>query len=175
MSKEEKVTPSAPEPTPADDDAGMRLQINLRLKLDEIAEIEATSLRVNDWDPPTRDELCELACRMYDARRTRDKMLDRELFGEPAWDMLLALYCLPTRGVQMSVTGLTYSAGVPQATGHRWQTILYKEGLIERLPQGSDRRRHALALTAKGRSLMDAYLRRLYHLEARTRRDPPAE
>jgi DNA-binding MarR family transcriptional regulator len=167
VSKEEQVRPSAPiEPVPTDlNDDEIRLQINLRLNLDEVAEIEAISLRASARRPPTKSELCRLACRMYDARRTRDRMLDRQLFGEPAWDMLLALYCLPARGELMTVTGLTYAADIPQTTGHRWQKILQLEGLIERGPHGVDLRKQTLRLTARGRSLMDSYLTRLFYCD----------
>jgi DNA-binding MarR family transcriptional regulator len=165
VSKEEQIRPSTPteQPLTEDRDDDIRLQINLRLKLDEVAEIDATALRASARRAPTKRELCQLACRMYDTRRTRDKMLGRDLFGEPAWDMLLALYCLPARGELMTVTALTYSADVPQTTGHRWQQILQQEGLIERGPQGVDLRKQTLRLTPKGRSLMDAYLVRLFY------------
>lgn len=163
MSKEEQVKPPAPTEPVATDDNDVLLQINLRLKLDEVADVEARALRANAQREPSRNELCQLACRMYDARRARDKMLNRALFGEPAWDMLLALYCLPARGYLMTVTALTYSADVPQTTGHRWQKVLQSEGLIERGPAGADHRKQTLRLTEMGRSLMDAYLTRLFY------------
>jgi DNA-binding MarR family transcriptional regulator len=148
---------------PATDD--VLLQIELRLRLDEVTEVEAEELRANARRPPTKRELCRLACQIYDARRARERVLDRELFGEPAWDMLLALYCLPTRGELMTVTALTYAAVVPQATGHRWQGTLRAEGLIERGPQGVDARKQIVRLTPKGRGLMDEYLIRLFYCE----------
>ena len=147
------------------DDSGsdeITLQISLRLSLDQVAEASAADLRAKAPNAPSRQALCQLACRIYDARRTRDKMLDRQLFGEPAWDMLLALYCLPARGEILSVTALAHAADVAQSTGHRWQTIMTKEGLIERGPQGVDARRQSVRLTKKGRELMQSYLSRLY-------------
>ena len=166
MSKEEQVWPSAlPEPAATGDDGDVHLQINLRLRLDEVAAVNAEVLRAQARREPSRGELCQLACRIYDARRARGKVLDRELFGEPAWDMLLALYCLPTRGYLMTVTALTYSADLPQTTGHRWQKVLQHEGLIERGPQGVDLRKQTLRLTPKGRSLMDTYLTRLFYCD----------
>ena len=104
---------------------------------------------------------------MYDARRARDRILDSELFGEPAWDMLLALYALPARGFLMTVKTLSCSANVPITTGHRWQKTLTAEGLIERGPQGVDHRNQIVRLTPKGRALLDEYLTRLFYLDLR--------
>jgi predicted transcriptional regulator len=91
-------------------------------------------------------------------------MLNGELFGEPAWDMLLALYCLPARGEIMAVTSLSYAADVPLTTGHRWQETLVKEGLIERGPESERGYRHLVRLTTKGRTLLENYLTRLFYV-----------
>lgn len=166
MSREEHLRASATVVALPDDPAtdDIRLQVDLRLHLDEIAEAEATRLRLTA-SPPTRQELCRLACRIYDARRARDKVFDREIFGEPAWDMLLALYCLPTRGEIMTVTALSLAAGAPLTTGLRWQKTLTSEGLIERGPKGVDLRRQSIRLTADGRALMEQYLTRLLYCQ----------
>lgn len=54
------------------DQSGIRLQIDLRLCLDEVAEADAAELRATPKKPPSKGELCQLACRIYDARRTRN-------------------------------------------------------------------------------------------------------
>ena len=143
----------------------IRLQIDLRLCLDEVADACVEVLRSQAPSIPSRKELSQLACRIYDARRTRDRMLARHLFGEPAWDMLLALYCLPARGEILSITALTLAADIPQTTGYRWQAVLTDEGLIERGPPETDARRQNVRLTAKGRMLLEAYLTRLYYCD----------
>ena len=143
----------------------IRLQIDLRLRLDEVAEVEAEQLREGARRQPTKSELCHLACRMYDARRQRDRMMNRKLFGEPGWDMLLALYCLPARGLVFGPKGLTHAADVPTTTGQRWQSLLTEEGLIERVPPYFDPRRQFLRLNEKGIALMVAYLTRLFYCD----------
>lgn len=143
----------------------IRLQIDLRLRLDEVAEVEAEQLRAIARRPPTKRELCQLACKIYDARRTRDRMLKQQLFGEPAWDMLLALYCLPARGELLTVTSLSLASATAQTTGHRWQSVLMQEALIEQGPPGVDRRRQFLRLTPKGRELLERFLTRLFYCE----------
>lgn len=150
----------------------LRLQLDVRLRLDEVAEIEAERLRASARRAPTRRELCHLACRIYDARRTRDKMMNRKLFGEPAWDMLLALYCLPARGELLTITGLTHAAEASGTTGHRWQQVLTDEDLIERGPEGLDKRKQFVRLTRKGRDLLEGYLTRLYYYDVPAPRYP---
>lgn len=146
---------------PSDND--LHLQINLRLHLDEIADVEAKQLKIGTRPMPTRRELCQLACRIYDARRARERLFSHTLFGEPAWDMLLALYCLPARGEIMTVSHLALASGAPQTTGYRWQAVLTEQGLIERGPQGVDRRKQSFRLTPKGRELLESYLTRLFY------------
>lgn len=165
MSRQEPVKPSNALAILEEDPEDLHLHIDLRLELDQIAELHAEQLRLKSRRPPTRKELVRLACRIYDARRTRDRMFDRHLFGEPAWDMLLALYCLPARGERLGVTSLALAANVAQATGHRWQIILIKEGLVERGPPGMDARRQLLRLTENGRKLLENYLTRLFYCD----------
>ena len=146
-------------------DSDIYLQINLRLHLDEITAVEARELRSGSRRSPTRRELCRLAARIYDARRERERIFDSQFFGEPAWDMLLALYCLPARGEIMTVTSLAFASGVPQTTAYRWQTALQVQGLIERGPSEVDLRKQFMRLTTEGRTLLESYLTRLFYCD----------
>jgi DNA-binding MarR family transcriptional regulator len=141
----------------------MHVQITLRLASDGSLGIGQSPAGDRLQKVPSHEELSDLGARIYQARRTRDRMLGGELFGEPAWDMLLALYCLPSEGERLSVTGLTYAAELPQTTGYRWQTILMERGLIERVPDLGDARRLYVILTDNGRKLLDNYLTRLFN------------
>lgn len=111
---------------------------------------------------PTTSELVHLACRLYDARRARERVLSEDIFGEPGWDILLACYCLPARGEPATVNALAHAANVPTTTGHRWQHILMKRGLIERGGKCSDGRRQLVHLSRKGRELLEDYLTGLF-------------
>lgn len=170
MSRHDNLTSSQIEPVPSvlpDDDD--RLQIDLRLTLDEVAAAEEKQLRRGARRHPSKRDLLALAGRIYDSRRSRERIFsDHELFGEPAWDMLLALYCLPPRGELMAVTALTYAANVPETTGMRWQRTLINEGLIERGPELVDQRRQINRLTPRGRCLLERYLTRLFYSDAPT-------
>ena len=141
------------------------LEVNLRLRLDEVADLEAGLLRISARRQPTTKELRQLARKLYEARRMRDRLLDRSLFGEPAWDMLLALYHLPALGQMLTISGLCCCAGVPQTTAHRWQNTLMAEGLIERGPHETDGRMQFVRLSERGRVLLEQYLSRLFYCD----------
>lgn len=85
-------------------------------------------------------------------------MLHAEIFGEPAWDMMLALYCLPAKGERLSVTALSYAANVAPTTGLRVQDALGRRGLIERRKGQSDGRIQLVELTEQGRNWLEKYL-----------------
>jgi len=123
---------------------------------------------------PTRRQLANLACRIYEARRTRDKCFDRLLFTDPAWDMMLALYYLPARGEILTVSGLCHASGAPHTTALRWQGELIDAGLVERGPEGIDRRRHLVRLTAEGRAILERYLTRIFNYRPPQLGDPEA-
>ena len=167
VSRREKI--SVPNPSDASRELpseDLNFQINVRLHLGEIVDIEAAELQRQRPLAPSRKQLCQLACRIYDARRGRDRFLSRKLLGEPGWDMLLALYCLPARGELLTVSSASLAADAAVATGIRWQRILLKEKLIERGPSyDSDGRRIHVKLTKQGRDLLEAYLTRLYYCD----------
>jgi DNA-binding MarR family transcriptional regulator len=140
----------------------VRVHITLRLKKDDL-ELAVGQLNHDRRNAPSHAALCKLACRIYDARREREKMLDRKLFGEAGWDMLLALYCLPTRGERLSVTALSGASAVSLTAALRWQGALLEDGLIERVPDESDARRDFVRLSDKGRCMLEDYLFWLHH------------
>lgn len=105
-----------------------------------------------------REELVRLACRIYDARQNRSKFFAGESFGEPVWDILLGLYCLPSRREELSISKLPYVAGVPATTGLRWANIMEDHGLIERRKNLADNRRIHVVLSARGEEAMSSYL-----------------
>lgn len=165
MSRQDKLTPPVATDKPRRSDDDIMLEVNLRLRLDEVADLEAGLLRINARRQPSEKELRRLARKIYDARRMRDRLLNGTLFGEPAWDMLLALYHLPALGQMLTVSGLSCCAGVPQTTALRWQTTLMAEGFIERGPHERDGRMQFVRLTERGCTLLEQYLTRLFDCE----------
>jgi DNA-binding MarR family transcriptional regulator len=147
------------------DDEDLLVEVNVRLRLDEVADLEAHLLEISDRHQPSQKELRRLARQIYERRRMRDRLLGENLFGEPAWDMLLALYHLPALGHVLTISGLCCCAAAPQTTALRWQNTLFKEGLIERSRHATDRRMQFVRLTVRGRELLEGYLTRLFHCE----------
>ena len=156
------------EPPSIDDSVTGRsgVESDLESNLDEIASAEASFLLARPQRQPTKRDLCRLACQIYQARRTRERILESALFGEPAWDILLALFFLPAKGEMLRPTALSHAACVPVQTGMRWQRVLTAEGLIERGPSELPARRQFVRLTIKGRSMMERYLTRMFFAES---------
>jgi DNA-binding MarR family transcriptional regulator len=162
LSYVESIKPPSIETSVRHDENDVHVQINLRLGGD-LASL--SNDRLTSPVAPTRDQLNSLALKIYEARRSRYRMLDRDLFGEPAWDMLLALYCLPARGERLSITALSLAADLPQTTGHRWQLVLLERSLVEHIPDELDGRRQFVRLSDNGRELLESYLTRLFQCD----------
>ena len=112
----------------------------------------------------SREQLVALACRIYDTRRERAKFFNNALLGEPVWDMLLALFCLPKRNQRLSASGLCHASGVPTSTALRWLHVIEQKGLVQRHPDEKDARRVWLSLTDKGDELLANYFSKIYHI-----------
>ena len=91
-------------------------------------------------------------------RRRRDKVFPNELFGEPAWDMLLELFLAECAGKRLSVTGACHASRVAVTTALRWVVKLESGGWVHRLADERDARRYWLVLTPHTSSSMRALL-----------------
>ena len=104
-----------------------------------------------------RGSLVEHARQTFMNRAQRSRFFNRVMFGEAAWDMLLALYVTEQSRSRHTVSGLVSFAGVPQTTALRWLEYLEQEQLVARRPNPLDRRVYFVELTYKGRDALDAY------------------
>jgi len=95
------------------------------------------------------------------ARRDRDAIFGRELFGEPAWDILLELYAAHVAQRRLSVTGVCYASAVPPTTALRWVERLEKEGWVSRHSDPLDGRRAWVTLTKRAMTAMQGYLQKV--------------
>ena len=103
-------------------------------------------------------KLVNLARNILRTRRKRETFFGENLFGEPAWDMLLELYTAQWAQKRLSVSGTCYASAVPATTALRWIERLEKTGWIERMEDPRDRRRSWIVLTEKGSTVMENYL-----------------
>lgn len=65
------------------------------------------------------------------AREHRLRHLDGNLFGEPAWDMLLFLFHAFKTGRSVTVGQVCQSSGALPSTARRWLAVLIDQGLVE--------------------------------------------
>jgi DNA-binding MarR family transcriptional regulator len=132
--------------------------------------VEALSRRVNNLEVQcgadmlpreltfTDEKLATIASSIYRARRRRTKLFDKNMFSEPAWDMLLDLFINGVRGLRVSSTSLCHAADVPVPTGLRWIILLENKGLLRRQPGPHDGRVAFLEISDRGTELMRKYV-----------------
>lgn len=94
-------------------------------------------------------------------RQIRLEFFPAELFHEPAWDMLLALYVADEERQTMNVKTLVATTSAPVTTSQRWIDHLHKLKLIDRIVDPVDRRRVEISLSDSGQRAVLAYLGRV--------------
>ncbi len=97
---------------------------------------------------------------IYAGRRLRTSIFggDVDLFGEPAWDMLLDAAIMEAKGKAVSVSSACLAADVPSTTALRYLSALEERKLLERQSDPLDSRKKYVKLTAKGRRLLKDYV-----------------
>jgi len=133
----------------------------LQRQLDELREHLSNS---GDSAPSEIDDetiLSRLVKEILRSRRRREKVFGGELFGEPAWDILLELYAAEWTRQRLSIHGACCVSAVPDTTALRWIVRLEKEGWVERTDDPLDGRRKWLALTDRASAAMRDYLKDL--------------
>jgi len=100
----------------------------------------------------------QLARALHRERERRAEFFAADLFGEPAWDILLDLYAAAKAGELRSIKSACLSSHAPEATALRYIDQLVGHGLVERKPDRTDKRRKYLSLTPLGERKMQDYL-----------------
>lgn len=93
----------------------------------------------------------------FENRRRRTRFFGQSMFGEPGWDMLLALYLQHAAGPRQTLGRLLQLSGLPPSTGKRWLDVLSEEGLVMREAHPYDARTYFVRLTKKAHELLDAH------------------
>lgn len=138
------------------EEALLALQARIAALHEAIASGQAALYRVKRV--MDTNDLCALANEELRERSRRTAHFPAMLLGEPAWDILLDLYCHSCRRQEVSVTSACLAARVPVTTGLRWVGLLESGGFIARRPSKKDRRAVILDLTADGRSRIEQIL-----------------
>jgi DNA-binding MarR family transcriptional regulator len=148
----------------------LRAHLKLQMKLGALRDRDDCSIPVhrtghatrmsgafaeNELDDPQL--LASAAAEIYRMRRARDRIMPPGLTGEPAWDILLALYS--EEPSELTVSSVCYGSGVPPTTASRWIGVLTARGLVERKQHPRDDRVILVSLTANGRLVVERSLR----------------
>lgn len=134
------------------------------LEAAEVAEVErdGPARRARGFGPSI-DHMAPLLASIarieYRARGSRNELFDEELFGEPAWDMLLDLFVQTVEGRKTSVTSLCIASRVPSTTALRYINELEKRGMIVREKSQFDQRTSYLRLSNETFLKLGTYLR----------------
>lgn len=102
----------------------------------------------------------DLACQISAARRARAALFPVHLLGEPAWDIMLCLYCAVGKDEVVTRHELGRLIASPLSTISRWMDYLVERGLVEDKDdtRGIDTE---ICLSDNGLLGLDAYFRML--------------
>jgi DNA-binding MarR family transcriptional regulator len=115
--------------------------------------------------PEERQRLREHVRQIRNSRDLRRMSFDQSIFGEPAWEILLALYTIDCDRRRLNTRELSKLANLALTTALRWLDHLEEQGLIGRRPNPFDQRMVYVELSEKGRAAMDDYLSRMQRQE----------
>jgi len=105
--------------------------------------------------------LAAMAERLYLERRRRDDYFPAGLFGEPVWDLMLALFIAREEGRRLSIAEAYEAARVKPAAGRRLLAKMEKSGLVARMAGQEDLRKRYVALTPNAAERLSDYLTRI--------------
>jgi DNA-binding MarR family transcriptional regulator len=123
-----------------------------------LAILRQASVRVallsDPLSPEAGQSLRAVAERLYAERRRREEYFPPTLFGEPAWDLLLALFIAHDDGRHVSLSEAYRAAKVDPSEGPTLIEKLVTAGLVIR----SHNRGNAILLTDHGMDRLNDYL-----------------
>ncbi|MDY7097380.1 MAG: MarR family winged helix-turn-helix transcriptional regulator [Pseudomonadota bacterium] len=129
-----------------------------RLAAGQLTQHTHSEAQANESLEHQRKQYAAMARATYAKRRKRVSIFeDPELFGEPAWDILLDLYIAQIEGKPVSVSSACIGSASPPTTGLRWLGVLADQKLVLREHDPLDQRRVLVRLTEKALKLMDEY------------------
>lgn len=109
--------------------------------------------------PRRMETAIETATRARDERRIRrDFIGSDELFGEPAWDLLLDLFIRQTNDEDNSIMSARINADTPTSTIMRWLDVLESTGLAQSHTDPANLEHRLIQLTSAGYAGMLRYL-----------------
>jgi DNA-binding MarR family transcriptional regulator len=104
--------------------------------------------------------LAAMAERLYLERKRRADYFPAALFGEPVWDLMLALFVAREEGRRLSIAQAYEAAAVKPAAGRRLLVRMERAGLVARSGGQEDRRKRYVALSQNAHERLSDYLTR---------------
>lgn len=104
---------------------------------------------------------CDAVRKAIQVRRLRYKFFDKELFADPAWDMLLELYQAEIAQHRVTVSSLCTASGVPITTALRWIKAMTEADLFRRHADPHDARRFFVELSPMAAAGMGSYFEKI--------------
>ena len=129
---------------------------SLQAQLDDLRNRLGASSTKDVTDAPILGQLAREI--IHSRRRRADLFGGDDLFGEPAWDILLELYAAGQGQQRLSISGACVVSGVPPTTALRWIEKLEREGWVGRTADPLDRRRFWVHLTDRASNVIRTYL-----------------
>jgi DNA-binding MarR family transcriptional regulator len=118
---------------------------------------DATSDHLRNDDRGTIRSL-ELARHYLRQRRLRRDALGGDLLREPAWDIMLDLFCAKLTGREVSIMEASVAGGVPSTTGFRYVRRLLASKVVTECRDAKDRRRSWVELSEEATRQVEAWL-----------------
>jgi DNA-binding MarR family transcriptional regulator len=117
-------------------------------------------------DDPGIDIAVEMVQCVIQARRLRNAIFDKNLFADPAWDMLLTLLEAEIAQRRMTASSLCVAAGVPATTALRWIKVMTDAGLVRSREGQEDARRVVVELSPIASQAMRRYFNQIGKLQS---------
>jgi DNA-binding MarR family transcriptional regulator len=111
------------------------------------------------------DVAFETVGHLIQARRLREQFFDKELFADPAWDILLHLFQSELAQIRVPVSSLCIGAAVPPTTALRWIKTMIDVELIKRRPDPHNRKRVFIELSPHASKAMRCYFGKVGELQ----------
>lgn len=111
-----------------------------------------------DRGGPPPDIACDRARRTIRRRLLRRQLIgSEELFGEPAWEIMLDVFVHECDSKPLAITSTCATAGIPMSSGLRLIQKLCEADILRRIPDPFDGRRFFVRLQPAARDRMRAY------------------
>ncbi|WP_158703069.1 MarR family winged helix-turn-helix transcriptional regulator [Allosphingosinicella vermicomposti] len=144
-------------------DTGNELGLVTRRIAQAVKQLEALTV----FDPPSaspydtegyRLEKMRKVRTYIRTRRLREQLLPGDLFGEPAWDILVDLYAADLEQKKVSISSACIAASVPATTALRWLNRLIAYGLVTKTDDQVDARRTYVRLSLSGSNAVGTWV-----------------